>query len=64
MYPPLAPEAEKDHHWEFLPFLAIPDGSHNSGDDYTFFVLPKNDESPLAYNLYGVSCFRQIRASV
>jgi hypothetical protein len=48
------------HHWEYLPFLAIPDGSHNSTDDFTFFVLPKC--SAASYDLYGVSCFRQIRA--
>eukprot|EP00026_Physarum_polycephalum_P004050 Phypoly_transcript_04067.p1 GENE.Phypoly_transcript_04067~~Phypoly_transcript_04067.p1 ORF type:complete len:711 (+),score=94.15 Phypoly_transcript_04067:62-2194(+) len=60
VFPPLDTVAQREHQWEYLPFLAIPDGSHNSQDDYTFFVLPKTSDLA-SCDLYGVSCFMQIR---
>ncbi len=46
-------------HWDALPFVALPDGSHKSSEDYVFFMTCSESGEPL----YGVSCYRQVAAS-
>lgn len=40
--------------WAFLPFMALPDGVHDSRTDVVFFTLPPD--------VHCVSCFRQVDA--
>lgn len=40
--------------WAFLPFMALPDGVHDSRSDVVFFTLPPD--------VHCVSCFRQVDA--
>lgn len=40
--------------WAFLPFMALPDGVHETRTDVVFFTLPPD--------VHCVSCFRQIDA--
>lgn len=40
--------------WAFLPFMALPDGVHDSTSDVVFFTLPPD--------VHCVSCFRQVDA--
>lgn len=40
--------------WAFLPFMALPDGVHDSTSDVVFFTLPPD--------VHCVSCFRQADA--
>lgn len=40
--------------WAFLPFMALPDGVHDSASDVVFFTLPPD--------VHCVSCFRQVDA--
>ncbi len=45
--------------WDAVPFIALPDGSHKSSEDYVFFTThDANGE-----RLYGVSCYRQVAAN-
>ncbi|KAG0237117.1 late secretory pathway protein avl9 [Actinomortierella wolfii] len=47
--------------WSLLPFLALPDGSHQSDEDFTYFHLPPPaDRKDVATTLFGISCNRQI----
>ncbi|XP_018800974.1 PREDICTED: late secretory pathway protein AVL9 homolog isoform X2 [Bactrocera latifrons] len=61
-YPPLIPNTtgknECPSGWKYLPTLALPDGSHNFGEDTVFFNLPSLTEP--AESVYGVSCYKQI----
>lgn len=61
-YPPLIPDTtgknECPSGWKYLPTLALPDGSHNFGEDTVFFNLPSLTEP--TESVYGVSCYRQI----
>ncbi|KAF9206914.1 late secretory pathway protein avl9 [Haplosporangium sp. Z 27] len=52
---------EVPEEWSLLPFLALPDGSHQSDEDFTYFHLPpiKGREDTTA-TLFGISCNRQI----
>ena len=45
--------------WKPLPHIALPDGCHNYTEGHVMFSLPSitSDDS-----IYGVSCYRQIRA--
>lgn len=40
--------------WAFLPFMALPDGAHESSTDVVFFTLPPH--------VHCVACFRQTDA--
>ena len=45
-----------------LPFLALPDGAHLSGEDYSFFhLVPSTTPNPST--IFGISCNRQIAAA-
>ncbi len=44
--------------WNALPFIALPDGSHKTNEDYIFFVTTFENET-----LFGVSCYRQVANS-
>ncbi|GJJ74122.1 hypothetical protein EMPS_06480 [Entomortierella parvispora] len=47
--------------WSLLPFLALPDGSHQSDEDFTYFHLPPvKNRKDVATTLFGISCNRQI----
>lgn len=48
--------------WKHLPSLALPDGSHNYDSDTCFFHLP-DLENPRK-TVFGISCYRQIDASM
>ncbi|KAJ8593958.1 hypothetical protein M405DRAFT_730502 [Rhizopogon salebrosus TDB-379] len=47
---------------KILPFLALPDGAHLSLEDYSYFHLVPN--APIPTTIFGISCNRQIPASV
>jgi hypothetical protein len=44
-----------------MPFLALPDGAHQSAEDYTFFHVVPSTPNPTT--LFGISCNQQIPAS-
>ncbi|KAJ9069668.1 hypothetical protein DSO57_1016144 [Entomophthora muscae] len=48
--------------WAFLPFAALPDGSHQRDTGSSFFTLPSVNSGPAIYHqtLFGISTFRQI----
>ncbi|KAI9488955.1 transport protein Avl9-domain-containing protein [Zychaea mexicana] len=49
--------------WNFLPFLALPDGAHQKDEDFAYFHLPPVPGWPVAETtLFGISCNRQIAA--
>ena len=45
--------------WKPLPHIALPDGCHNYTEGHVMFSLPSITSDD---NIYGVSCYRQIRA--
>ncbi|KAG0703788.1 transport protein Avl9-domain-containing protein [Suillus ampliporus] len=47
---------------KILPFLALPDGAHLSLEDYSYFHLVP--DTPIPTTIFGISCNRQIPASV
>ncbi|KAF9196350.1 late secretory pathway protein avl9 [Haplosporangium sp. Z 11] len=52
---------EVPEEWSLLPFLALPDGSHQSDEDFTYFHLPPvKSRKDAATTLFGISCNRQI----
>ncbi|KAF9158158.1 late secretory pathway protein avl9 [Actinomortierella ambigua] len=52
---------EVPEEWSLLPFLALPDGSHQSDEDFTYFHLPPpTDRKDVATTMFGISCNRQI----
>ncbi|XP_068741613.1 late secretory pathway protein AVL9 homolog [Montipora capricornis] len=65
-YPPLgnSKDTTLPREWQFLPFLALPDGAHNCEQDSSFFHLPSLstditiNASPST--VFGVSCFKQM----
>ncbi|KAG0022305.1 late secretory pathway protein avl9 [Entomortierella chlamydospora] len=47
--------------WSLMPFLALPDGSHQSDEDFTYFHLPPiKGRVDTTATLFGISCNRQI----
>lgn len=55
--PSVAPDADwgvLPDEWAFLPFMALPDGVHDTRTDVVFFTLPPD--------VHCVSCFRQVDA--
>ncbi|ORZ09801.1 AVL9/DENND6 domain-containing protein [Absidia repens] len=47
--------------WNFLPFLALPDGAHQKDEDFAYFHLPPVPGWSVAETtLFGISCNRQI----
>ncbi|KAH7909234.1 transport protein Avl9-domain-containing protein [Hygrophoropsis aurantiaca] len=46
---------------KMLPFLALPDGAHVSGEDYSYFHLVPTTANPST--IFGISCNRQIATS-
>ncbi|KAG0212691.1 late secretory pathway protein avl9 [Mortierella sp. NVP41] len=68
-YPPFPGQPEQSvltrlevpEEWSLLPFLALPDGSHQSDEDFTYFHLPPvKSRKDAASTLFGISCNRQI----
>ncbi|KAK3836768.1 MAG: transport protein Avl9-domain-containing protein [Linnemannia gamsii] len=68
-YPPFPGQTERTvltrldvpEEWNLLPFLALPDGSHQSDEDFTYFHLPPvKSRKDVASTLFGISCNRQI----
>ncbi|KAG0271157.1 late secretory pathway protein avl9 [Linnemannia exigua] len=68
-YPPFPGQTERTvltrlevpEEWNLLPFLALPDGSHQSDEDFTYFHLPPvKKRKDVASTLFGISCNRQI----
>lgn len=62
-YPPFTEDipgdsAECPSAWKHLPYLALPDGSHNFDEDTAYFHLPSLHDS--TETIYGISCYRQI----
>ncbi|KAG1790283.1 transport protein Avl9-domain-containing protein [Suillus plorans] len=53
---------EDEEIFKILPFLALPDGAHMSLEDYSYFHLVPN--APIPTTIFGISCNRQIPASV
>ncbi|KAG0266738.1 late secretory pathway protein avl9 [Mortierella polycephala] len=52
---------EVPEEWSLLPFLALPDGSHQSDEDFTYFHLPPvKSRKDATTTLFGISCNRQI----
>ncbi|CAG8958797.1 hypothetical protein HYFRA_00011748 [Hymenoscyphus fraxineus] len=54
-----------DNDWSLLPFMALSDGAHASSEDFSYFTLlkPAKDNAP-ATSLFGISCTRQLDASM
>ena len=50
--------------WKCLPSLALPDGAHNFDEDTIYFHLPPRSHFSIQSTVYGVSCYRQIAASL
>ena len=57
-YPDPNPTVLNENSKRALCFIGLPDGSHVTESDYSFFILP--DLNGDLY--YGVSCFRQIKS--
>ncbi|KAI8983831.1 AVL9/DENND6 domain-containing protein [Pilobolus umbonatus] len=52
---------ELPEEWNFLPFLALPDGAHQKDEDFAYFHLPPVPGWTVAETtLFGISCNRQI----
>ncbi|KAF9573030.1 late secretory pathway protein avl9 [Mortierella alpina] len=52
---------EVPEEWSLLPFLALPDGSHQSDEDFTYFHLPPvKNRKDATKTIFGISCNRQI----
>ncbi|KAH8172824.1 transport protein avl9 domain-containing protein [Sarocladium implicatum] len=51
--------------WTLLPFMALSDGAHASEEDFSYFTLlrPETAKGP-ATSLFGISCTRQMDASL
>lgn len=56
--------------FEFLPFIALPDGVHLQSKDHVFFTLPPLKQAAgtvtTAFRketVYGVACFLQIKST-
>mmetsp|Transcript_3500 Transcript_3500/g.3240 ORF Transcript_3500/g.3240 Transcript_3500/m.3240 type:complete len:238 (-) Transcript_3500:997-1710(-) len=58
-YPEPDPAVLNEGSKKSLTFIGLPDGSHATESDYSFFIFP--DVQGNLY--YGVSCFRQIKSS-
>ncbi|RFU35615.1 hypothetical protein B7463_g680, partial [Scytalidium lignicola] len=54
-----------ENEWSLLPFMALSDGAHASTEDFSYFTLlrPARDSTP-ATSLFGISCTRQMDASL
>lgn len=66
-YPPFTEDSPSDSTecpsaWKHLPYLALPDGSHNFDEDTAYFHLPCLHDSN--ETIYGISCYRQIPIEV
>ena len=53
--------------WDAIPFIALPDGVHAFDHDYVLFTTPPLPEDAAKHGLvgstlYGVSCYRQVKA--
>ncbi|XP_073235603.1 late secretory pathway protein AVL9 homolog isoform X2 [Porites lutea] len=47
--------------WQFLPFLALPDGAHNCEQDTSLFHLPSRSTAIHEQStVFGVSCYKQV----
>ncbi|CAH3199034.1 unnamed protein product, partial [Porites evermanni] len=47
--------------WQFLPFLALPDGAHNCEQDTSLFHLPSCSTAIHKQStVFGVSCYKQV----
>lgn len=47
--------------WQFLPFLALPDGAHNCEQDTSLFHLPcRSTAIHKQSTVFGVSCYKQV----
>ncbi|CAH3175904.1 unnamed protein product [Porites evermanni] len=47
--------------WQFLPFLALPDGAHNCEQDTSLFHLPSRSTAIHKQStVFGVSCYKQV----
>lgn len=51
----------QDNDWSLLPFLALPDGSHISSEEFSYFTLIHHAGPPRS--LFGLSCICQLDAS-
>ena len=57
------PTAEND--WQLIPYMALPDGAHQSDEEFSYFSLvykarPGSDVEPTS--VFGISCCHQIAA--
>lgn len=58
------PTAEND--WQLIPYMALPDGAHQSEEEFSYFSLVHiasegKDIEPTS--VFGISCIRQMDAS-
>ncbi|KAH8656160.1 cytoplasm protein [Tricladium varicosporioides] len=54
-----------DNDWPLLPFMALSDGAHASSEDFSYFTLLRPARGSLpATSLFGISCTRQMDASL
>lgn len=59
------PAAQND--WGLIPYMALPDGAHQSEEEFSYFSLVHRStgtsEEQLATSVFGISCMHQIDSS-
>ncbi|KAK0712259.1 transport protein Avl9-domain-containing protein [Apiosordaria backusii] len=54
-----------EYDWGLLPFMALSDGAHALTEDFSYFTLLKpGEEGETGTSLFGISCTRQMDASL
>ncbi|KYQ96701.1 putative protein tyrosine phosphatase [Tieghemostelium lacteum] len=60
IYPPISNQDLGMFDWNYLNYAALPDGCHNSNEDYCFFVMNETNPTTVPSNkLYGIAYFKQ-----
>lgn len=58
------PAAQND--WGLIPYMALPDGAHQSEEEFSYFSLvhrATGTEKDVATSVFGISCMHQIDSS-
>jgi len=56
------PTAENE--WHLIPYMALPDGAHQSEEEFSYFSLVyKGGPDMLPTSVFGISCCHQVDAS-
>lgn len=55
------PSAEND--WQLIPYMALPDGAHQSEEEFSYFSLVHKARQNEPTSVFGISCCHQLEAS-